>query len=131
MANGSSMLIGGVFALIHSFFAESWNPLPVTASHALPFIQGTLIMTLISNIICYNLYGLMLKRFTATFLSFMGLLSPIFASLTSWALLGEAPSPIIFLSTAIVSLGLWLIYSAELKQGYVVQARKTAETMSG
>ena len=29
-ANGSSMLLGGVFALIHSFAVEDWQPLPVT-----------------------------------------------------------------------------------------------------
>jgi drug/metabolite transporter (DMT)-like permease len=118
MANGVSMLIGGLLALGHSYFVESWAiPFAPTAFPA--FLQGTLIMTLISNIICYNLYGLMLRRFTATFLSFMGLLSPIFASLNSWFFLGEAPSPTIFLSTGIVSIGLWLIYSAELRQGYI------------
>jgi drug/metabolite transporter (DMT)-like permease len=126
MANGTSMLIGGSFALLHSYLVEAWNPLPVAASALGPFIQGTLLMTLISNLICYNLYGMMLKRFTATFLSFMGLLSPIFASLNSWFFLGEAPSPIIFLSTGIVSLGLWLIYSAELRQGYIKKAEQIA-----
>jgi drug/metabolite transporter (DMT)-like permease len=126
LANGASMLIGGLFALLHSYFVESWNPIPVTATGFLPFIKGTLLLTLISNIICYNLYGMMLKRFTATFLSFMGLLSPIFASITSWIFLGESPSPLIFLSTAIVSVGLWLIYSAELRQGYI----KTTNTES-
>lgn len=125
MANGSSMLIGGLFALVHSLFVENWAPLPVQSFALGPFFQGTLIMTLISNILCYNLYGMMLKRFTATFLSFMGLISPIFASLNSWIFLGEAPSPIIFISTGVVCLGLWLIYSAELKQGYI-QKKQTA-----
>jgi drug/metabolite transporter (DMT)-like permease len=119
MANGSSMLIGGLLALVHSYFVETWNPLPVASEHTGVFIQGLLFMTLISNIVCYNLYGMMLKRFTATFLSFMGLLSPIFASLNSWFFLGEQPSPVIFLSTAIVCFGLWIVYSAELAQGYI------------
>jgi drug/metabolite transporter (DMT)-like permease len=124
MANGASMLIGGLLSLGHSYLVEPWNPLPVEAPAFGAFAKGTLIMTLISNIICYNLYGLMLKRYTATFLSFMGLLSPVFASLNSWLFLGEQPSPIIFLSTGIVSLGLWLIYSAELSQGYVQKAEQ-------
>jgi drug/metabolite transporter (DMT)-like permease len=123
MANSASMLIGGTFALVHSYFVEAWNPLPVSGDGLMPFLQGALLMTFISNILCYNLYGFVLKKFTATFVSFMGLLSPIFASLISWAFLGEQPSPVIFASTAIVSIGLWLIYSAELKQGYIV--RKT------
>lgn len=128
MANGASMLIGGAFALFHSYLVEGWNPIPVSASSMGPFVQGTLIMTLISNIICYNLYGMMLKRFTATFLSFMGLLSPIFASLNSWFFLGEAPSPLIFVSTAVVSIGLWIIYGAELRQGYIVKQATTQQS---
>ncbi len=119
-ANGISMLLGGFLALIHSMFNDSWNPIPVSYDALPGFIGGILIMTLISNIVCYNLYGYLLKKFTATFLSFMGLLSPIFASLNSWFFLGEPISYVILLSTMVISSGLWLIYSAELKQGYVV-----------
>jgi len=121
MANGTGMLIGGIFALFHSLIADPWQPIPVPNGHFPDFVQGTLIMTFISNIVCYNIYGLMLKRFTATFLSFMGLLSPVFASLMSWIFLGETPSSAIFLSTAIVGSGLWLIYSAEIRQGYILK----------
>lgn len=124
MANGSSMLIGGILAFVHSFSVENWNPIPIAAANFSPFLKGTLLMTLISNIVCYNLYGMLLKRFTATFLSFMGLLSPIFASINAWIFLGESPSWIIFLSTSIVSLGLWIVYRAELKQGYIVKSEK-------
>lgn len=120
MANGASMLFGGLLAFGHSFLVESWNPLPVLAENFTPFLKGTLLMTLISNILCYNLYGMLLKRFTATFLSFMGLLSPIFASLNGLIFLGEPISWTIILSTGIVSLGLWIVYRAELKQGYIV-----------
>ncbi len=119
MANGMSMVVGGLLALGHSALIDTWNPLPVAAGSVGSFLQGIAVITFISNILCYNLYGLMLRRFTATFISFMGLLSPIFASLNAWVFLGEAPSPIIFVSTAIVSVGLWVIYSAELRQGYV------------
>ncbi len=127
MANGASMLIGGCFALFHSYLFESWNPLPVSATSFSPFLKGLLMMTLISNIICYNIYGMMLKKFTATFLSFMGVLSPIFASFISWIFLKEPISPVIFVSTGIVSIGLWLIYSAELKQGYMLRSVEKRE----
>lgn len=120
MASGTSMFFGGMLALIHSFFSESWAPFPVASFHVTPFLGWTLIMAFISNILCYNLYGLMLKRFTATFLSFLGLLSPIFASLHGWIFLNEPFSGVILLSTGIVSIGLWIVYSAELKQGYIV-----------
>lgn len=123
MANGISMLFGGMLALSHSMLTESWNPLPVIPQNFAPFIGWILIMTLVSNLICYNLYGMMLKKFTATFLSFLGVLSPIFASLHGWLFLNEPLSWVIFLSTALVALGLWVVYSAEIKQGYIAPSK--------
>jgi len=123
-ANGYSMLIGGVMAFVHSFFIDSWTPTPVINNHFFPFIRGIVLMIFVSNIICFNLYGYMLKRYTATFLSFVGLLSPIFASINSWIILKETPSWEILFSSSIVSFGLFLIYQAELKQGYIVKKGK-------
>lgn len=122
MANGASMLLGGLLAFGHSFLVESWNPTPVQAENVAPFLKSTLLMTLLFNILCYNLYGALLKRFTATFLSFVGLLSPLFASLNGLLFLGEPISWTILLSTGIVSLGLWIVYRAELSQGYIVKS---------
>ncbi len=128
MANGGSMLIGGLFALVHSFFVDAWHPIPVASPHVPSFLQNVFFMTLLYNVVCYNLYGLMLKRFTATFLSFVGLLSPIFASLSGWLFLDEPISWVIFLSTAIVSVGLGIVYYAELKQGYIRRRAAALET---
>lgn len=130
MANGSSMLIGGAMAMACSLFIDTWEPVPITPGGIAPFIAGTFAMTAIYNIFCYNLYGILLKRFTATFVSFMGLLSPIFASLSGWLMLGESPSWQILLSTAIVSIGLWIVYRAELKQGYIKKQAATSSTES-
>lgn len=109
-ANGYSMLLGGILACTHSFFVDNWALLPVKKIDLYPFFQSIFIIILVSNILCYNLYGFMLKRYTATFLAFMGLLSPIFASIISW---------IIFVSTVIVSFGLFLVYQSEIKLGYI------------
>ena len=124
MANGTSMLFGGFIALMHSLIVDSWNPVPIAEGHVYSVLKSVLIITFISNIVCYNLFGMMLKRYTATFLSFMGLLSPIFASLHGWIFLQESPSWTIFLSTGIVSIGLWIVYYAELKQGYIQKTQK-------
>jgi drug/metabolite transporter (DMT)-like permease len=120
-ANGASMFFGGLVALGHSMVFEIWNPIPISIANFAPFIKGILMMTLISNLICYNLYGLALKKYTATLVSFMGLLSPIFASINGWIILSEPIALEIVISTVIVSIGLWLIYSAELRQGYYNQ----------
>jgi drug/metabolite transporter (DMT)-like permease len=126
-ASGTSMLVGGLLALMHSLFSDTWNPLPIQAGELGPFMKMTFLIIAISNILCYNLYAFMLKRFTATFLSFIGLLSPIFASLHGWLFLHEPLSWTIFLSTAILLAGLWILYAEELKQGYITRSTKLKE----
>ena len=85
MANGISMMIGGCLALTHSYMSgESWSPIPVISGQYAAFIECAFWMTIIPNVICYNLYGFLLKRFSATFMSLAGLVTPLFASLFGW-----------------------------------------------
>ncbi len=115
MANAISMTLGGILALLHSYLAgEAWTPVPVTDFN--PFIKKTLLMCLISNIVCYNLYGYLLKRYSATFMSFAGLVTPFFASLFGWYFLGETISWHYFASIAVFSIGLTIFYQEELKR---------------
>lgn len=117
MANGVSMLIGGVLALTHSYLSnESWTPIPVASGHYLSFIEITIWMTLISNVICYNLYGHLLKKFSATFMSLAGLVTPLFATFFGWYFLGEEITWHYFASMTIFSAGLFVFYQEELAQ---------------
>ncbi len=120
MANGGSMFIGGAMALIHSFFVENWDPVPVT--EAIPFIECSLWLIIISNFVCYNLYGKLLKRFTATFISFAGFTTPLFAAIFGWYYLGEEVTLPFYISAAIVFASLLLFNQEELKQGYAQPA---------
>lgn len=121
LANGCSMVLGGGFALIHSMLTEGWGQtsyfVPVTGFAG--FLQGILLMILVSNLVCYNLYGWLLKRFTATFLSFAGLMTPLFAAFFGWLILKERVDWTFFLSLIIISFGLWLVYAEELRLGYI------------
>ncbi|MCH9812175.1 DMT family transporter [bacterium] len=126
MANGVSMLLGGVLSLLVSFGVDSWNPTPVQPGVFGSFSITLVALTIISNVICYNLYGYLLKKYTATILSFFGLLSPIFASIHGYFLLGEPISPVILLSTAIVLIGLTLVYGEELRLGYIKKSSEKA-----
>lgn len=119
-ANAMSMIIGGFLAL---FISSTIEPNIFSTLKTLPntFYLTILLITIISNFICYNLYGFLLNRFTATFMSFFGLLSPIFTSIHSFLILGEVPSLYILLSTPCILLGLFIFYQEELKQGYVVK----------
>lgn len=116
VANGVSMTIGGALALIHSFFAENWNPLPVT--NYFSFLECALLLMLISNLIAYNLYGFLLRRFTATFISFAGFSTPLFTAILGWFFLGEVVTVPFYVSAIVVFTGLTIFYQEELKQGY-------------
>ncbi len=118
MANGVSMAAGGAMALVHSFFTESWNPVPVSAP--IPFMECAILLVLISNLTCYNLYGHLLKKFTATFMSFAGFTTPLFTALFGWFFLGEIVSWPFYVSSLIVLAGLFLFYQEELKYGYTL-----------
>lgn len=122
MANGSSMAIGGVFALANSWIIDIWDPIPVDSTSV--FVKGTLLMILISNLICTNVYAWLLKRYTATFLSFAGLLTPIFAAIVEWFVLGETVSWAFLASTGIVLFGLWIVYKEELRLGYMAKLKQ-------
>lgn len=127
-ANGLGMFIGGAFALVHSLFYDLWSPVPIISGQMPTFIKALICYSFISNIFGYNLYGYLLKKYTATFLSFVGLLSPIFASFSEWILLKTPPSPIILLSSGVIMFGLWIVYKEELKQGYIVQNKNVSES---
>ncbi len=115
MANGISMTLGGAMALLHSYYSgESWDPLPIM--HMLPFLKNTLIMCVVSNIVCYNLYGYLLKRYSATFMSLAGLVTPFFAAFFGWYFLNETITWHYFASIGIFGLGLFLFYQEELQQ---------------
>lgn len=113
-ANGFSMLLGGVFALIHSPFVESWQPTPVTDWSI--FMVWTVVLIITSNCIAYNLYGYLLKRFSATFMSFSGLSTPYFTALFGALFLQESLTMAFFISSFFVALGLGIFYLEELQK---------------
>lgn len=114
LANGLSMLIGGGISLVHSRIVENWDPVPVTS--AIPFLECSILLIIISNIICYNLYGSLLKKYSATFMSFAGFSTPFFTALFGWLSLGEVVNWSFYLSTFILFFGLLIFYLEELRR---------------
>ncbi len=117
LINGVGMVFGGAIAMLTSLKAETWAPYPV--KEWIPFIQATILIVVLANIIFYNLYGFLLKKYTATFLSFAGFMCPLFAALLGYFFLGETFPPRLFISFALACVGLVLFYHEELKQGYI------------
>jgi drug/metabolite transporter (DMT)-like permease len=120
-ANGVSMFIGGGMALIHSWIVEDWNPLPTTNIPV--YIECTILLIIISNLVCYNLYGTLLKKYSATFMSFAGFTTPLFTAIFGWFFLWETVTWAFYTSFLIVVSGLWIYDQDELKQSYQNQWR--------
>ncbi len=116
--NGIAMLVGGLASLLTSALYERWDlGSPVFALK--PFSMLTALIIVVSNLVLYNMYGFLLKKYTATFISFTGFVIPLFAALFGWFFLHETVSWHFAFSVLVVTTGLWLFYSEDLRQGYV------------
>ena len=115
--NGWAMLIGGGYSLILSPFFEPWHPFPVKNWPIT--IVCLFALVLIGGVICYNLYGFLLKRYTVTLLSFAGGVVPFFTAFFQWIILHQKVSFPFILSVIIISVGLYIFYTEELRQGYI------------
>lgn len=134
--NGFSMLAAGILALITSLITEGFPSLlymsqscpvdepgiaylsekvGVYGAQILLIALYTTLLIIIGNVIFYNLYGYLLKRYSATFLSFAGFTCPLFAALFGWLYLGEVVSFTFFISFFVVFIGLYLFYQQELQ----------------
>lgn len=128
MVNGIGMLFGGILSFIISLIFEglptikipeqaySWSVDPFWSSLGLFLLYASLLI-LIANLICFNLYGILLRRYSATFISFTGFTQPLFASLFGWLLLSEGITWNFMISVVIVTVGLYIFYQDELKLG--------------
>jgi len=112
MVNGLTMAVGGVLGLITSLFTSGLFPV----KNAVQFSGWLAAVIIISNIICFNLYGHLLKRYSVTFLSFAGFLAPLFAALYGWGFLGETITWHFYASSALVFVGLYIFYKEEIKK---------------
>jgi len=122
MINGIGMTGGGILALILSFITEGalgirqvTTTLPqlvdlfgVTGERLIMLSGYCVSLVIIANIIGYNLYGYLLSRYSATFLSFAGFMTPLFAALLGWIFLGEQVTWHFFATISMVILGLYL-----------------------
>ncbi|AXK60184.1 DMT family transporter [Candidatus Chromulinivorax destructor] len=117
LVNGFAMLVGGLVALPVSSIFE--GPVDISFSQ-LPYIAGLLtIMILITNVLFYNLYGYLLTKYTATFLSFVGFVTPLFSALFEWFFFGTMMSLNFICTVSVVGIGIFIFYQEELKQGYI------------
>lgn len=109
MINGISMFTGGILALITSCIFESH----IAVSSIAEFSGILAIVILVSNLLCHNMYGSLLKKYSPTLLSFAGFLTPLFASFYGWLFLGDTMGWTFYLSVIFVVIGLAIFYHDE------------------
>jgi len=124
LINGISMTGGGFLALLFSLYFEGF-PLLKSTPVAFPCIVAmfgftierlivlagySLALVLIANIVGYNLYGYLLTRYSPTFLSFAGFMTPLFAALLGWIFLNEPVTWHFFATMICVFFGLYLFH---------------------
>jgi drug/metabolite transporter (DMT)-like permease len=111
--NSINMLIAGVLALIVSIFFEGnfTQQFPSDISFWMWF--GLII--LITNIICHNLYAILLKTYTVTLMSLAGLFAPVAAATTSFFYFKEIITWDYVVSGILVLIGFFMFYGEELK----------------
>lgn len=126
MVNGLGMFCGGICALFTSFLVEGKPALTIPSglylakymppfnAAFLTFAGYCLLLIFVASIICYNLYGYLLRVYSATFISFAGFTTPIFAAFFGWIFLSETVSWHFVLTLVIVTGGLYLFYQDEL-----------------
>ena len=122
LVNTVGMLGGGVLALGTSWFTEEWPMLADIATNV-PFLRGLFGLIIIGNIVCYNLYGYLLHRYSTTFLSFCGFFTPLFAAFFGWVWLHEPIELSFMITVVLVAIGLYIFYKEDLKLGYIQNKR--------
>lgn len=115
--NGICFLVGGIMALITSYFVEPFTTIVDPGT----FLSWLAIVTITSNIICHNLYAHLLKKYSATFLSFAGFLGPLFAALYGWLFLQEKITWHFGASALFVFIGLFIFYQDEFTSEFIEQ----------
>jgi len=133
MVNGIAMFFGGILSLITSFIWSGWPTVKSVSepTHYLSqylvvllgaqgagiafFLFYTGLLIIVANIIYYNLYGVLLKKYSATFLSFAGFTAPFFTAFFGWLFLGESISWHFVVTNICVFFGLYLFYMDELR----------------
>ena len=110
---GIALMCGGLGILLTSLMLEGWSSSPVF--YLFPSLAYLTAIIFVGEIISTNLYASLLRRYTATFLSFAGFLYPLFGALFGWFFLHERITWNFLASSCIVLVGLYIFYLEELQ----------------
>lgn len=110
--NGVSLFIGGLMCFAHSFLFES-RPFIMTDNIS-QFLWYMTIMMLIQNVGAYNLQTELMHHYSATLITLFSFIMPLFTVVLGWIFLNEPITPMFFICSAGVAVGLLIFYLDEL-----------------
>ncbi len=124
MVNGIAMLAGGIVSICMALLLEDapWilsakNPAFGFTSYGYALaavLCYTTFLIVVANIICFNLYSSLLRRYSTTFISFAGFITPLFAAFFDLIVFRQMV-PISFVVTiCLVAIGIYIFYQDEL-----------------
>lgn len=122
LINGTAMLFAGMQSYFISKLIEGTVTFDWSQLGQFLFLLMTIIM--LANILFYNLYGYLLKKYTATLLSFVGCFTPLFTAVFDYLFLGSSVDIVFIISIIMVSFGIYMFYKEELRQGYILGSSK-------
>ena len=117
LINGIAMMFGGLGALLTSFFVEGWNSSTIVSFG--PFIGWTMLLVFVANIVVYNFYGFLLKKYSITFITSAGFLCPVFGSFYGYIFLSEKITWNHFVALLLIIVGLYIFYNDEKKSNRI------------
>lgn len=106
--NGVSMIGGGLLSLTTLAIVHPPSGLIIST---VPFLMTVMALVLLSNVIVYNLYGMLIKKYGFTFISLAGFLSPIFGALYAKLFFGDQLSWYHLVAFISICVGLKIFYS--------------------
>jgi drug/metabolite transporter (DMT)-like permease len=110
LVNGSTYFSAGVMAFMASYYFDGFMPVDSPKI----YFSWLAVIIIVSNMIAHTIYGHLLKYYSATFLSFVGFIAPLFSALYGWGFFGETITWHFYASSIIVFAGLALFYKDEL-----------------
>lgn len=120
LINGFAMFAGGLGAFITYFSTEGFDKPAI--KDFWPFFQYVMLLIIFSNVIFYNMYGFLLKKYSITFLTFAGFLSPFFGTFFGWFFRGEEITWHYWVSLSAITCALFIFYREELTQPALLES---------
>lgn len=111
LITGAALVVGGSTTLLFCLLTQGRSMFAMQVQEGFWWL---LLLFAILTAVAYNLYSVLLKRFSATFVSFASFLEPAFGLIYASFFLGQKVSTVSLCSLTALGFGLYIFYQEEL-----------------